>query len=381
MYCSEQTSSSLTSRPCEYNLTILHVNDVYAIEPVQGLGGIAELKTLINKEKEETKLRNAEILVVVCGDFLSASAIAGRYKGKHMIDLFNLLEIDYVVFGNHEFDFGNRILTQRIQGLFSIHLVCLRLPLTSSGIESKFQWLGANVLNLQNEAFGGSKPYGRSLLSFLFFCDSESRFLAIKQFPGFSVGLFGLCTRETPNLSFPDKDVQFAPIIPSAKIAVDALQNLEVDAIVGLTHLCFAEDKEVARNLSMIDLLLGGHDHVPHSLFQGSTFITKVGQSGEWLGRVDLCIQEGRGRLRKQGIINKTSKSLIRTWKVIANTDVEPDRKMKAKIQEMTEKFQESLKQVIAELGSPLGTLLLIIILNNNNNTVITIKKNTTHSL
>jgi 2',3'-cyclic-nucleotide 2'-phosphodiesterase (5'-nucleotidase family) len=50
------------------------------------LGGLAGVTTLIKREK--AKLQNPQdCIVTLNGDFLSASALAVKYKGAHMIDL------------------------------------------------------------------------------------------------------------------------------------------------------------------------------------------------------------------------------------------------------------------------------------------------------
>lgn len=58
-----------------------------------------------------------------------------------MIELFNLMKVDLVCLGNHEFDFGNEILKKRIR-------------------ESKFDWLATNVINKKTKkVFDGCKDY------------------------------------------------------------------------------------------------------------------------------------------------------------------------------------------------------------------------------
>jgi hypothetical protein len=151
------------------------------------------------------------------------------------------------------------------------------------------------------------------------------------------VGLFGVCTLATPNLSFPDADVTFAPIIActrssitghvramltrtfaglsppaAAKDAVKALlEEHKVDVIVAVTHISLPQDKELATKVPEIDvrtsaihrttqvnvslsrallvqIIIGGHDHVPYCLFEHKVFIMKVGQNAEYLGRIDI---------------------------------------------------------------------------------------------
>jgi hypothetical protein len=103
-------------------LTFLTVNDVYEITPVRGRGGLAELLTLLKAERATASYH----LTTVNGDFLSPSLMSALLQGAQMIDLFNALGVDVVVFGNHEFDFGAEVTRQRIAA-------------------SQFPWLGTNV--------------------------------------------------------------------------------------------------------------------------------------------------------------------------------------------------------------------------------------------
>src|SRR5215470_19678274 len=77
-------------------LTLLTVNDVYEIAPVQGQGGLAELMTLLRAERATA----THHLTAVSGDFLSPSLMSSLFKGAQMLALFNALGVDVVVFGN-----------------------------------------------------------------------------------------------------------------------------------------------------------------------------------------------------------------------------------------------------------------------------------------
>src|SRR5215510_8542074 len=114
-------------------LTLLTVNDVYEITPVQGKGGLAELMTLLRAERATA----THHLTTVNGDFLSPSVMSALLKGAQMVALFNTLDVDAVVFGNHEFAFGPAVTQQRMT-------------------EAKFLWLGTNVLGPDGKPFGGT---------------------------------------------------------------------------------------------------------------------------------------------------------------------------------------------------------------------------------
>ena len=67
-------------------ITILTFNDVYDFNSDhEGLGGLSELQTIIEKEKKKEK----NVICCLNGDFLEVSSLASIYKGSHMIDIFN----------------------------------------------------------------------------------------------------------------------------------------------------------------------------------------------------------------------------------------------------------------------------------------------------
>ncbi len=63
-----------------------------------------------------------------------------------------------------------------------------------------------------------------------------------------------------------------------------------VDVIVAITHVTLLEDKQLARACPQIDLILGGHDHMPITAQEGSTLIVKCGQNAYWLGKIDMFV-------------------------------------------------------------------------------------------
>ena len=113
-------------------LTFLHFNDAYQISPRRGLGGMGPMATLIQRERA----RAPQSVLSFGGDLISPSLLSGITKGAHMVEFANALRLQIAVLGNHEFDFGPDVLAQRIG-------------------ESKFSWLGANVLGTDGKTFPG----------------------------------------------------------------------------------------------------------------------------------------------------------------------------------------------------------------------------------
>jgi 2',3'-cyclic-nucleotide 2'-phosphodiesterase (5'-nucleotidase family) len=283
------------------HLTILTFNDIYDVNQQNGYLGIAGLKTLLDREREKCQ----RYITTVNGDFLSPSIYSSVYKGKHMIDLFNLMEVDVVTFGNHEFDLGVDVLKDRIK-------------------DSNFIWLGTNVLDVNKG---------------IPFANTESTVL----FPinGVKFGLMGLTTTETANLSNTQKEIIFAPVILSAQAFVHKLKKGGADVVIALTHLNLAEDVALAKNVPEIDIILGGHDHEPISLIEGNTLIHKSGMDGRYLGRIDLTVEK-----KKVGERFKTT--IYPSYQLIPNYGHASDPVIQAKINELKEFIEVKLS---AQLG------------------------------
>jgi 2',3'-cyclic-nucleotide 2'-phosphodiesterase (5'-nucleotidase family) len=111
-------------------VTFLHLNDVYEISPKQGRGGFAPLMTLLTQERAAAP----GAITTLGGDLIGSSMMSGITKGTQMIELMNAIGLDLAVVGNHEFDFGSETLKQRVA-------------------ESKFPWLGTNVLGADGKTF------------------------------------------------------------------------------------------------------------------------------------------------------------------------------------------------------------------------------------
>ena len=230
-------------------ITVLHTNDVYEIAPREGRGGLAELATLLQQERAAAE----HSITTFGGDLISPSVLSGLTQGAQMVELYNLLGTDVAVLGNHEFDFGPEVLAQRIK-------------------ESDFPWLGTNVLGPDGKPAVGTVG------------------LHTMEVGGYKIGFFGLLAPETDVLSSPGPDITFAPLVETAAAAVRRLEAEGADVIVALTHDDIADDRELARSIEEIDLILGGHDHDPITFYEGDTLIVKAGYDAHYLAALDLAV-------------------------------------------------------------------------------------------
>ena len=120
--------------PHTVDFTVLQLNDVYEVSPVEGgrRGGMARVATLRKKLQEE----NPNLLTIMVGDFLAPSAmgVTTGDAGVHVIEVMNSAGITHATVGNHEFDLSEQDLLLRIA-------------------ESKFKWVVSNVSNAAGEPF------------------------------------------------------------------------------------------------------------------------------------------------------------------------------------------------------------------------------------
>lgn len=282
--------------------TILTFNDVYEIVPDQkGRGGFAEMMTLL----EEERGRSAHCITTVNGDFLSPCILSIFDKGAHRVDLFNKMKIDVVSLGNHEFDFGPDEVLKRIK-------------------ESEFPWLAANAIGLDGHPFTG---------------DQQKIIVDVE---GIKVGIFGLVTVETPELSSTEKKVCFAPLVYTARQIIQDLKEEGVEVFIALTHLLFEEDKMLAEEVPDIHLILGGHDHEVFTYYDNTNaLVHKSGQNAYYLTRVDLFLDKDE----KTGRV-----SVLPSWNVILNKGRARDPEVAAKV----DALQNTLEKITA---GPIGVM------------------------
>ena len=238
--CAASGPASLPAEPAPSRLaatfTILHLNDVYEITPVEGgqSGGLARVATLRKRLLAEGR----PVLTVLAGDFYSPSALGTarvdgeRLAGKQMVAVLNALGLDVAALGNHEFDVSEEAFRARLA-------------------ESAFPYVSANVAPADGAAaFPGVRPR-----------------LVVPV--GLALGdtvRVGFTSVVLPSTAAPY--VRYAAPLPTLAAQVRQL-DAEADVEIGLTHLAFADDATAAATIPALDLVLGGHEHENISAVRG----------------------------------------------------------------------------------------------------------------
>ena len=277
-------------------ITFLHVNDVNEIEPRRGAGGFAPLMTLLERERAAS----VHTITTFGGDLLSPSLLSGFTKGAHMVELMNAIGTDVAVAGNHEYDFGPEAAAR-------------------SFAASAFPWLGTNVIASDDEPAEGLVASH------------------VIESGGFKVGFFGLVTPETAVLSSPGPEIAFAPVVETARRAVEDLKAQGAELIVALTHQFISDDRTLAAEVEGIHLILGGHDHVPVATEVEGTAILKSSHNARHLAVADLHVERD----------GKTSLSMRPEWRLLSTAGIEPQAEIQALVDAHTASLDKELNVVI----------------------------------
>jgi 5'-nucleotidase/UDP-sugar diphosphatase len=181
---------------------------------------------------------------------------------------------DAVTIGNHEYDYGADVLAQYLlqAGYPEAHQETLVLasnteapsdnPLAAQGLYRK-----TGMFELEN---------------------------------GVKVGVFGLIGKDAVLSMGETGDIQFLDQHETARQIVDELRGQGADVIVALSHSGVDEDRELAREVPGIDVIVGGHSHTAlfEPVLQGSTIIVQAGCFGEYLGQLELAYNPGTREVR-----------------------------------------------------------------------------------
>jgi 2',3'-cyclic-nucleotide 2'-phosphodiesterase (5'-nucleotidase family) len=211
-------------------LRFLSINDVYVADTLSdGSGGLARVTTMRSRIQAE-----GPTLFLLAGDFLSPSLLSKYYGGAQMIEALNAAKLDYVTFGNHEFELPRDTLVARIHA-------------------AKFKWLSANCREANGSPFPGVLAWDTLRLA------------------GRKVGLFGVTLKgEYPQY------VRCADPDSAARVVVDTLQKQGVDLVVALTHQTIEADRALLNRDGRIDLILGGHEHEHMTVAISTRYVLKA---------------------------------------------------------------------------------------------------------
>ncbi len=273
----------------ELHFCILHTNDIHsALIPHSpavdyhpekenpALGGLARLATAVDEIRENKREEGEPVLLLDAGDFLGGAAFGWLALRGYAAELTVMQEMGYdaVAIGNHEYDYGSHVLARYLlkAGYPEAHRKTLVLASNTKAAEDHL--LAARDLHRNSGMFGLEN--------------------------GLTVGVFGLIGESAVLTMVEDDEMQFLDPCEAARRAVDELKEQGADVIVAITHSGVDEDRELAREVPDIDVIVGGHCHTAlyRPIMEGGTIIVQAGYLGEYLGQLELAYNPNTGKVR-----------------------------------------------------------------------------------
>jgi 5'-nucleotidase len=237
------------------------MNDTYEITPLNRgtVGGMARVATLKKRLAEEY---GGRLLTVHAGDFVSPSAIGTAVvngkplAGQQMVDVLRAVGIDYIIFGNHEFDPDETTFNARLAELIQLR----DLPDFGPGLDPA----AVRAANDRRRALFSTNVLGKDgkplprVPPNRVWEPTDERGTRIAR-----IGFVGL-TIKTLKSKPADQYVTFVEPVDAARAQLAEWQKAgeKFDAVVALTHQSLDADEELVRAGLPIDLILGGHEHV-----------------------------------------------------------------------------------------------------------------------
>ncbi len=270
--------------PERVHITILGTTDLHGnINPLDYYTnksdnrGIAKVATLIKRVRKE----QPNVLLVDSGDTIQGSPLESFHGRKNnqppdpMMLVMSSLNYDAMAVGNHEYNFGLKVLEK-------------------ARSEANFPWLSANTYDKATQ-----KPHYKPYV--------------VKEVAGVKIGILGLTTPGVPVWDNPPNyaGLEFHPPTDEARKWVPILREQEkVDVVVIAMHMGLGEDLRtgevspgqvpheneaisIAKEVPGVDVIFMGHTHreVP-SLYLNGVLLTQANHWGRHLARADLYLQK-----------------------------------------------------------------------------------------
>jgi 2',3'-cyclic-nucleotide 2'-phosphodiesterase (5'-nucleotidase family) len=240
-------------------LTLFFINDMHG-----QLDNFSKIKHIVDQERAETN-----VLLTSSGDIFSGNPVVDNFpeKGFPIIDIMNRTGFDVSVIGNHEYDYGESILTDRINQA-NFDWVCANVDMTNSTIPQPFEYTTLSIDNLRVTFLGLVETNGK---------DNGT--------------IPSTHPWRVQNLIFEKPEDVLAQYS-----GVKDQENS--DLFIALTHLGFEgfggsiSDSQIAMQYPFFDLILGGHSHQIINNSVNGIPIYQSGSNLNYLGKAELTIKD-----------------------------------------------------------------------------------------
>jgi len=278
-----------SNRPGSVDIQLLAINDFHGQLPPYSatLGGISYLGTYVRT----LEAQNPNTLFLSGGDLIGASPlVSAHFHDEPTIEAMNLLDMNYAVVGNHEFDEGLAEL-QRIQDGGCNPIDGCQTGHTYAG--ANFEYLAANVLG----------PNGKTIFPPY----------AVVNVGGTKVGIIGVVTTETPTIVMPSAvaGLTFLDETTTVNKYAAELRQRQVNTIIVLLHAGSGNPSSDINSCPILDapfntmvtgmdpavkVVISGHSHAAYVCNFDGRIVTQAKSSGRVLTDIDLTIDRGTGK-------------------------------------------------------------------------------------
>jgi 2',3'-cyclic-nucleotide 2'-phosphodiesterase (5'-nucleotidase family) len=324
-------SAAAALEPDTVCISILHTTDLHGhILPTSDYDGTADrggLARCVTQIRRWRGLNRNSILIDV-GDVYQGTDVSLRNKGELMIDLFNHLEYDAWVIGNHEFDWGIEPFTNALQ----------KSAMPVLGANTKLEGKPAGLYSDWQHPFAKVQPF------------------IVRQIEGIKIAIIGITT---PGMSFwlPREftvGIDFQYPVDPVRRAIAKAKSEGADAIVLTGHMGlkprtggddFANTvMALTSEFPDVTVFIAGHTHqsIPSRLTNRVLF-TQADHFGIHVGRVDL-------------LFDRNSKKLLRREAICELMDnrFDPDAVVLSRAGSQLAESEAALAQPIGELTETL---------------------------
>lgn len=287
-----------------FSLVVL--NDIDQMTSNEPRGGLDRVAAVVAAERAARD----NVLVVHAGDALSPSIMSSIDRGAHMIDLLNRIGLDIFVPGNHEFDFGPDVFTERMAALSTTRLA-------------------ANLRDAQGEPLEGFQDH------------------VIRDISGVKVGILGVIGDRAPIVSTTG-DLVFSPAIQSAFEEARFLRSEGAEFVIAVVHDNISRDLLLARS-GAFDLVVSGDDHVLTVTYDGRSALVESREQGDLIAIVDVSFD-----------VSDRDGSRTVTWepsfRIVDTADVAPDPAIADQVRTYLANLDAALDDPICTLDAELDS-------------------------
>ena len=266
------------------------------------MGGLDRIATVVKAIRAQAP----HALLLDGGDTWQGSLPSLRTRGLDMVQLMNALGVEAMT-SHWEFTLGS----DRVNELLENH------------VDPAF--LGANIFDVEwdEPVYDDYKIFERN---------GTAIGVIGQAFPYMPIANPGWMF---PELSFGLRRDRIAEVVQEVRAA-------GAEVVVLLSHNGFDVDRQFARDIPGIDVILTGHTHdaLPEPIQVGNTFLIASGSHGKFLSRVDLDVQDGA----MTGISHRMIP--------ILSDVIAPDPEMTALVAETRAPYSAEMAEVIGQSGS-----------------------------